>query len=398
MNTSVIAIDNIRAAVARRPAELAVARQAGKKVVGWIGYNIPEELIHACGLIPIRICQGGDNRLAEIGANYISTQNCFFLRQCIGLFVERQDPYVRELDALATDTTCLQLYRMATLLEHYFQTNVIFLGVPKNREVPEADAYFTQEVGQFLSQMEKMAGRPLDEGSLTRTLKLFAGIRQAITQLYEYLANDRPLISWRDVLEVVQAGYCLDRAQYLILLQELLGELAERAAAPCRTVERRVRVLLAGSLIARGDTKLITILEECGARVVGDLIWSGMAPFVNLAVKEYSLAGLVAAYYSRLPHGAIPHMEVDNDDRLIVLQELAKKTRANGIVYYSLRYCDPFSFKVLCTKNAMKRIAVPLMEAQTEYSPEDTENLRTRVEAFVEMLDCAQARREWQDE
>ena len=56
------------------------------------------------------------------------------------------------------------------------------------------------------------------------------------------------------------------------------------------------------------------------------------------------------------------------------------------MIYYSLRYCDPFSFKMVCTKDYLKRLGVPLMEAQTDYGAMDTETLRTRVEAFIEML------------
>src|ERR1035437_4526898 len=80
--------------LAERPAELAVARSSGAKVVGFQGYSLPEELIHALGLIPIRIGLGGSDRLVELGSRYISTKNCVYVRETVGLFAENVDPYI----------------------------------------------------------------------------------------------------------------------------------------------------------------------------------------------------------------------------------------------------------------------------------------------------------------
>jgi benzoyl-CoA reductase/2-hydroxyglutaryl-CoA dehydratase subunit BcrC/BadD/HgdB len=368
---------------------LAAARAAGRKVIGWIGYNVPEELIHACGLIPIRICQGGDSRLAEIGANYISTQNCYFLRQCVGMFAENTDPYVKQLDVVVTDTTCLQLHRMAALLQHYFHVNVIQLGVPKHPQLPEGRRYFASEVRHLIERLEAVAGTSLDTERLLVTLELYQRIREVIRELYRRVAEPNCAMQWRDAFEVVHAGFCLDRAEYLALLQDLLREvqaLSDSAAENCFPHPHPVRILLAGSPIAPHDTKLIDIAEKSGAQIAGDFLWTGFASLADMELKEHSLQGLINCYLNRLPHAALPFMEVDTDRKLSALLEQIKQSRAQGVIYYSLRFCDPFSFKMLATKEYLKCEGVPLMEAQTDYGAMDTETLHTRVEAFIEML------------
>ena len=86
----------IQDAVERRPREIDTAKNNGQKVLGWIGYTMPEEIIHAMGMIPVRLGRGGDDRLVEIGSRYISTQNCVFVRASAGLFAENKDPYVQK--------------------------------------------------------------------------------------------------------------------------------------------------------------------------------------------------------------------------------------------------------------------------------------------------------------
>jgi benzoyl-CoA reductase/2-hydroxyglutaryl-CoA dehydratase subunit BcrC/BadD/HgdB len=377
------AIEKMRAALAWRPEELASARASGRKVIGWTGYNVPEELIYACGMIPVRISRGGSSRLAEMGANYISTQNCFFLRQCVGPFAEDVDPYIKQIDALVTDTTCLQSHRMSSLVEHYFQVNLLQLGMPKDPQRPEARRYFAHEVRFLVARLEKIAGRELDTARLAETLELYQNIREAVRELYRRVWTTSTL-SWRTVNEMVHAGYLLDRVVYLGLLQELLQESKEDPGE--KLPSQSVRVLLAGSPMAPGDNKLIEIVEKSGAVIAGDLLWSGFAQFTDLDFKECSLQGLIDSYLDRLPHAALPFMEVVTDRKLIKLLDVVRQSGARGVIYYSLRFCDPFSFKMLVTKDYLKLAGVPLMEAQTDFGEMDIETLRTRVEAFLEML------------
>src|SRR5512138_3537034 len=110
-----VTLQKVKERVAARPAELAAARASGRKVLGLLGYGLPEEIVHALGLVPVRLGTGGDDRLIEVGSRYISTKNCVFTRACVGLFAERQDPWVKAADAVAFDTTCLHLYRVSEL-------------------------------------------------------------------------------------------------------------------------------------------------------------------------------------------------------------------------------------------------------------------------------------------
>jgi len=101
----------IQEAVKRRPAELAEARKNGSKVVGYLCCYIPEEIVHALDLIPVRLGIGGNERLVELGGHYISTQNCVFVRETLGMFLEKENPYVINSDVVAISTSCMQMFR-----------------------------------------------------------------------------------------------------------------------------------------------------------------------------------------------------------------------------------------------------------------------------------------------
>lgn len=380
-------IKKIEEAVTKRPEELETARKNGAKVVGWLNYNIPEEIIHALGLIPIRLGTGGDDRLVEIGARYISSKNCVFVREVVGLFAEKQDPYIKNSDLVAVDATCLQMYRLAEVIKYYFKVNTDILGVPKNFDLPEGQEYFRKEVEAFTKRLEKFAGTELDKNKLAESIKLYNSIRKSIIELYKYQAADKSPIKWREVFDIVHAGYYLDRERYNSLLQELLKELKVKHGAPkIGNLNGDARIFISGSIIPPKDTKLINIIEQVGGRIVGDDLWSGLNPILDVNIKEPSIEGIADAYLNRVPHAALPYLELETDKRLKNLKQLIKDNRAQGVIYHTLRYCDPFTFKAGETKNVLKKEGIPLLEIHTEYAGSDEGAIRTRAEAFIELV------------
>lgn len=378
----------IENAVKERPAQLEAAKQKGKKVVGWFSYNVPVEIFHALGLIPVRLGLGGSEALVEKGGRYLSTQNCVFLREAVGLFEENTDPYIKSADLVVFDTTCLQTFRTAQVVKYYFNVNTLLIDVPKNFHLPEGVEYYRKEVADFAAKLEEFAGTKLDAGKLAESVQLHNNIRAAVRKLYDYQAATNPAISWRETYNVVQAGYYLCRTKYLTLLEELLAELKEAVGEPVlNDLGDKPRIFISGSVIPPGDTKLIEIIEKAGARIVGDDLWSGLAPAIELDIKEPTLKGIAEAYLGRFPHGALPILDAKTDRRLATRTALARKFGAHGVIYHTLRYCDPFTFKASEAKRVLNNEGFAVLEIHTEYAGSDYEGIRTRVGAFVELLE-----------
>ncbi|MDR0718335.1 MAG: 2-hydroxyacyl-CoA dehydratase family protein [Treponema sp.] len=376
-------LTKIQKRVSDRPAELAKLRHQGKTVVGWSGYNLPEELIYALGLVPVRIGAGGNEKLVELGQRYVSSHNCVYIRELLGYIAENKDPLIQQIDAYAFDATCLQTFRAAELVEYYFNKDVFILGVPRNFYWTEAQDYFVKETEYFVSLLEAKYGVKLEDQKLKEAISLYNKIREKILELYT-IQIESAEVSWMDVYGIIQAGYTLDKAEYLDLLEQAVEEAKgyakeEDSDAP--------RIFLSGSILPPGDSKLINIITKLGGRIVGDDLWSGILPYLDLDIKEATAGGVALGYLNRTPHGALPYLELESDRRIKKLKELLRLSRANGVVYHTLRYCDPYSFKSLETKHILVDEGIQFLEIHTEYASSDTEAIHTRIEAFLEMIE-----------
>ncbi|MDP4193231.1 MAG: 2-hydroxyacyl-CoA dehydratase family protein, partial [Bacteroidota bacterium] len=254
-----------------------------------------------------------------------------------------------------------------------------------NYNVPAEKKYFRNEVKAYTEKLEKFAGKELKQEDLEKSIKLHNSIREAIKELYKLQAEQKIPISWREVYEVVQAGYYLDKEVYLNLLEKLIGEV-NKSEPNVQISDDAPRILISGSILPPGDRKLIEILEEKGGRIVIDDLWSGYAPHFDLTIEESSLEAITDAYISRHTHASLPELEVNKDRRLKNISGMIKEFQVDGVLFHSLRYCDSFTFKATETKEVLKRKGIPFLEIHTEYAGSDYEAIRTRIEAYVEML------------
>lgn len=65
---------------------------------------------------------------------------------------------------------------------------------------------------------------------------------------------------------------------------------------------------------------------------------------------------------------------------------MAKDFSVAGVVYNVLQYCHTYNVESVKVEKALKTNDIPMLKIETDYSSEDVEQIRTRVEAFIEML------------
>ena len=225
----------------------------------------------------------------------------------------------------------------------------------------------------------------MDKISLASSIELYNDIRQAIQELYRFSFSNSSPLNWSEINEIVHAGYYLDRRYFLSLLNELFNEVETSPSIPYKS-DGKVRILLSGSVITPGDSKLSDIIKNTKARIVGDDLWSGLNPYLKIDIRDSSIAQIADAYMNRIPHYTLPCLNPESDERYNHLKEIIDETSAHGIIYHTIRYCDSATFKSYGLKERLKKEGIPMLEIHTEYSNSDFEAIRTRIEAFVELL------------
>ena len=382
-------LESINHKLSGEPSQISEAKQNGVKVVGYFCPYIPEEIILAAGMLPVRLAFGGDIESATSGEDFLKPYNCPFARSCLGYQIIGSNIYHRLLDAVCIAETCENIKLIPEYWKNLFGVEVFTLGLPHThdscRSRSYALEYFQKELELLRKRLSNFAGRPIKNGDLRRSIKLCNQIREKLRLLFAYQQMSYPPIEWIDCFRIVQAGFLINRRDFLTELKIIERKLADRKSIVIE--DHKPRIMVTGSIIGIGDDKMLDIIDEVGGRVVADGVCTGLLS----SRKDVTISGIMGnpidALAERYLYNVPCPCMTDLDRRLDRIAQIIHTYNVSGVIYYNLKFCDAWRAEYPLIKDYLeKKIKVPSLIVESDYSGADTGTMRTKIEAFIEMI------------
>jgi benzoyl-CoA reductase/2-hydroxyglutaryl-CoA dehydratase subunit BcrC/BadD/HgdB len=374
----------IHGAHGARVREIIKRRANGDKFVGTFCIYVPEEILIALGAVHLALC-GGTSMSIPYSEGMFPRNMCPLVKSTLGLALSRTCPYGPLEDLAVGETTCDAKKKTWDVLGREGGFHVLEVPQKKN---PVDRKLWLEEVREFTVRIEELTGRKLEVERLSGAIRLMNRKRRALARLHDFRKSDSPPISGTDALVVMQAALIDDAARFALELEHLNRELEERRLAGISPfLPGSKRIMIAGCPSVIGNWKLHHIIESAGAVIVVDETCTGTRYFMN-EVEETtgSLDDGLAAIAGR-------YLKVDcscfspNTERLENVIRLAREFRPNGIIQYILHACHTYNIEAITVAGTLKEAGLPSLKVETDYSEEDAERLRLRVEAFIEALE-----------
>ncbi|MEW6333299.1 MAG: 2-hydroxyacyl-CoA dehydratase family protein [Thermodesulfobacteriota bacterium] len=350
--------------------------QTGGKIVGFFCSYAPEEIIVAAGGHPFRILGTGEKiRRAE---THLQSYCCSLVR---GALEDALAGRLAFLDGVLFPHTCDSIQRLSDIwrlnIDRGFHLDLV---LPVRLDSPGARRYLLDVLNRFRAELGERLGTAITDDDLRAAIALYNRIRAALTQISR-LSGDRPgLLKGSDLHQLTGASMIMDRGALAPLLEEVASELEKAQKGPGET--ERKRIILAGGIC--NHPSIYGFIERAGATVVGDDLCTGSRSFTGLIDEN---AEPVAAIAQRLlERVACPAKHRGLTDRADHLVRMAREQRAQGLIFFLLKFCDPHAFDVPYLKAALGEAGIPSMVIEAEDRLPADGQLGTRVEAFIEMI------------
>jgi benzoyl-CoA reductase/2-hydroxyglutaryl-CoA dehydratase subunit BcrC/BadD/HgdB len=362
----------------------------GKPVIGVYCMVVPEELIYAAGAVPIRLCAGCYDS-SQLGEDRVPRDGCPLVKSAMGLSMQSGLDLFDLCDVVIVPTTCDAKRKLGEELSAFKE--VWLLETPHVKDSNASRRMWMEQVYALKSRVEAYAGNGrgknrITSGRLSAATAQSAHCQSEIRRLLSIRKDGRPVIWGRQTTAVINSyAYAAlpDWSGALARLNETLEADVHREHSICG--ENRPRVLIAGSPAIFPNLKIPTLVEEMGGVVVFDESCAGDRYLYDpVGHTEKSLGDQMAGIASRYLAPCVCPSFAPNDDRLFLIRRMAKEYAADGVLYHVLKGCVIYDFEVHRMEKNLKEINVPLLRIETDYNPEDVEQLRTRIEAFIEML------------
>jgi benzoyl-CoA reductase subunit C len=357
--------------------EILEHKDQGKKVFGWLCTYVPEEVILAAGALPIRITGYNQEMELEDGNAYLYINNCSFSRSCLQLGLRKEYDF---LDGIVGGSTCDGARRLFDLWRYYLKPPFFhMLTVPRKSHEKAHQLYYSQ-VEDFKKHLEEFMGFKITEADLRNSIKVMNESRYLLKELYELRKLDEPLISGQETMEVLNGSFRMHKEQFNSWVRELIDDLKKSG----KGYKAKARLMLIGSVMT--NPEFIKSIEELGVMVVTDELCTSTRYWSDPVILEGAnnpLEAISRRYLSNFPCARM-YPSTDRFDRIV---KLAREARVDGIISETIRYCVPYAHDVPLISDRLKSENIPLLTLDVEYGTSGSGQIRTRVQAFLEMVE-----------
>ncbi len=363
-----------------RVADIVGFRKAGGRSIGTFCIYVPDEIAFAAGVAPMALC-GGSAWAVDQADRLLPRDICPLVRSTFGMSVSGTCPYKTLKDFGLGETTCDAKKKAWDLV------GFPSLELPQRKSREDRDLWMT-EVRRFAGMMEDLSGASITVPALREGIRLGNRRREILREINETRRLPEPPISGLDALLVSQAALAMDVRRFIEAGEELLEELGARIREGRGAYsEPGPRVLYAGSPSPMGFAKIHFILETSRFRVVSDesctgaRYWRGVVDDSPDDVE--SLLGAIADRYFAIDCACFS----PNADRLDNIRAMIRDWSVDAVVHGVLQYCHGFDIESRTLDRALSKDGIPTFRIVTDYSEQDEEQTRVRVEAFREMVE-----------
>ena len=135
------------------------------------------------------------------------------------------------------------------------------------------------------------------------------------------------------------------------------------------------------------NLKIPLLIEEQGGIIAGDETCLGDRAMLDpVSVCDDSLSGYYRALANRYVKPCSCPVFPDNRQRIRRLEKMVKDGHIDGIIYHVLRGCLVYDYEYLAVEKYFTEKGIPVIRVESDYNEEDVEQLRIRIEAFIEMI------------
>jgi bcr-type benzoyl-CoA reductase subunit C len=352
----------------------------GRKVAGYMCSYSPQELLHAAGYLPVRVIGrlGATPRADALMQSFI----CSFARSTFDAGLSGEFDY---LDTMVFAHTCDTMQNLADLWHGNCPgMKTIIVSLPNLHGSAASMTYFRKELDRVRARIEESAG-PIPDERLLESIRLYDRHREKMRSLYALRREHPEAMTGTEMMSVVLSSFLAPKEDHLEHVTALAD--AIESAQP-EKASRAPKVVVGGSVCQAAD--FIAAIEAAGCLVVDDDLCMGTRSYLLPALPAGDpMDVLTQAYMGRTP---CPAIHKPGFDPAALMMERVRQSGADGVVFLITKFCDPFGFDYPHVNGALEEAGVPSLMLEIEQHVPVPEQVRTRMEAFVEVLQDRKSR------
>jgi len=346
--------------------------RTGGKVIGYFCTYVPEEILYAADVLPVRIL--GSHEPQDVTEPHIFGMFCPFCRDCLAQGLKGRYDY---LDGIMISQSCLHIRQAFTSWQKHVPVDYdYYLCMPHHVQSPRALPFLTGELEEFKKSVEKWTGKTITDPDLDKGIDLCNENRRLMKAVYELRKDDHPHLTGEEAMEMVISSQMTDKAEHNRELARILEQLPSRDGRDTGT-----RLMILGS--ENDDIEFMNMVESSGATFVVDDHCTGTRYFWDeVGARDNRIEAIAARYIDRIP---CPSKDWEDRRRIDHILRFARDWNVAGAIVIQQKFCDPHELDIPAIRKTLDANGIRTLFLELDVTV-PIGQFKVRVEAFLEMI------------
>ena len=349
-------------------------RAQGGKVLGHFQVYFPEEIAHAAGLLPVKMC-GGTIQPDKADSRF-GSYLCSIIKTSLELVLSEQI----QLDAFVTHPICDAARNLGAIWGRNYDYPCEILYLPQNPNSSHSVSYLRGEYDRLKRMVEKVAGTSITEEALRDSIQVFNTNRALLRDLYALKREAPEKIAAEDAYALVKLSGILPREEHNALMEYVLPMIQ----AVDVKQEDRIRIVFEGAFCEQPPFDLIRMVGR-SAYVVDDDFFIGLRWILNdIPRGEDPLQDLAHAYIEDSSYSPVQHDLRKRKENMLL--DRMKVAKADAAIITAAKMCEPGLEEQVAYIHGLDKAGVPYFVSEFEENQSSFADLELQLETFMENL------------
>ncbi len=348
------------------------AKDKGKIVVGSTIADVPEEVIHAFGFLPVSLI--GTDKPLKKAPSRLPDNACSLARSNLELVLSYEGDL---FDGFVLPQVCDTTQHLSDIWRISFPDKYVesFL-VPRQADRPSARYWVKEEVERLIASLTGWSGKGLKDEDLKESIRIHNENKGLLKEIYEIKRQYPASLSNKELFSLFKLSMQVDKVEFNKSLKEIKDNL--------KTVKSNgyTDVILVG--ITCDPPEVYDLFDEIKLNIVGDTLVTGTRYLQGIVPDTANpIDALTERHFHRGFYSPIHDDVFKNFEEV---KALYKQTNAKAIIYVHIEFCESQEYDLPDLKKMIRKEGMPMHVLDTEYQTLSLSHLRTRLQAFFESL------------
>jgi len=348
-------------------------KETGSKVVGSTIADVPEEVVHAFGFLPVALV-GTQKPLKKAPAR-LPDNACSLARSNLELVMSYEGDL---FDGFVLPQVCDTTQHLSDIWRINFPEKYVesFLA-PRQADRPSARYWVKEEIERLMGSLSKWTGKTIKDEDLQASIRIYNENKSLLKEIYEIKRKNPAAISNKEMFALIKLSMQVDKEEMNKSLRRIKESLDPSAGA-----DGYIDVIMVG--ITCDPPEIFDLFDEIKINIAGDTLITGTRYLQGVVPDNGNPVDALTARHFRRGFYSPIHDDVFKNFEEV--KALYQETNAKAIVYVHIEFCESEEYDLPDLKNMIRKEGFPMHVVDTEYQTTSLSHVRTRLQAFFESL------------